>query len=696
MKADKAEKRIAELTRLINYHNHLYYQQDKSEITDFEFDQLLKELETLEKNFPNFALPESPTQRVGGAITKKFESVQHKYPMLSLGNTYSKEELLEFHERVKKGLEQDQVEYICELKFDGLAISLLYEDGLLIRAATRGDGVQGDDITINAKTIRSLPLRVQSEDFPAYFEVRGEVFMPIKVFNRLNSAIIEENLQLEALGKKTKPTLANPRNTASGTMKMQNSAVVASREMDCFLYAITTSDMKFKSHEEGLTKMMEMGFNVSNTFRKCNSIESVFSFIDEWEAKRHDLPLETDGIVIKVNGLENQEILGFTAKSPRWAIAYKYKSESAESRLNSITYQVGRTGAITPVANLAPVQLAGTTVKRASLHNSNEIKRLDLHEGDIVWVEKGGEIIPKIISVNTSKRVPNATPVKYIEDCPECGAHLVRKEGEAVHYCPNERTCPPQVLGRIEHFISRNAMDIEHLGPKTIEGLIKKGLVKNPADLYGLSFDQLNGLQFEFTEEQIGELKKRSIQEKSAKNIIASIEKSKNVPFRRVLFALGIRYVGKTVAEKLVEHFFNLENLKKANFEALVEVPEIGDRIAESLINYFKNDHNLELVQRLSDFGVCLKGEEFDTNETREQILTGLSFVISGVFEHYERDELKSLIKSIGGKTVSSISKSTNYLLAGDKVGPSKLEKAAKMEVKLLSEKEFREMISAE
>lgn len=693
MKTENPAERIKELTRIINYHNHLYYQKDTSEISDFDFDQLLKELEALEVSYPEFSLPESPTQRVGGTVTKKFETVKHIFPMLSLGNTYSKDELQEFHERVLKGLEKEQVEYICELKFDGLAISLLYEEGLLVRAATRGDGIQGDDITFNAKTIRSLPLKVQSENFPASFEVRGEVFMPLSVFQRLNEDIKEENEQLQASNKKPRPLLANPRNTASGTMKMQDSAVVASRQMDCYLYALSTNDQQMATHQEGLQLMKNMGFNVSDTYQKCNSLDEVFDFISRWEEDRHQLPLETDGIVIKVNSIEDQTKLGFTAKSPRWAISYKYKSESASTQLISISYQVGRTGAITPVANLRPVQLAGTTVKRASLHNSNEMLRLDIHEGDTVWVEKGGEIIPKITSVDSSLRPAEAVPARYIEVCPECQTPLIRKEGEAKHYCPNELTCPPQVLGKIEHFISRNAMDIESLGPKTIDGLIKEGLISSPADLFELTYDHLNELEFTVEDPISGEIKSRSIKEKSANKILDSINKSKEMPFERVLFGLGIRYVGKTVAEKLAHHFKTYEALKAADFETLTAVPEIGDRIAESLIDYLKEERNSEMINRLIKSGLNFVSE-IESPSTGIQLLAELSFVVSGVFEGYEREELKQIIKSHGGKVSSSISGSTDFLLAGDKMGPSKLEKAQKLGIKIISENEFNEMIN--
>ena len=694
MSTENPSNRIKELTDQINHHNYLYYQQDTSEISDYQFDQLLKELEQLEASYPELVLPDSPTQRVGGTITKKFDSVVHKYPMLSLGNTYSKEELMDFHERVLKGLETDQVTYICELKFDGLAISLLYENGLLIRAATRGDGVQGDDITNNAKTIRTIPLRIQSKDYPKTFEVRGEVYMPLDVFEQLNQEIAIENEELLKQGKKPKPLLANPRNTASGTMKMQDSSVVSKRQMDCFLYALSTDDMDIPTHEEGLKTMQTMGFKVSQTFKKCQSIQDVFDYIDYWESKRHDLPLDTDGIVIKVNETDSQKLLGFTAKSPRWAIAYKYKSESAPTKLIEITYQVGRTGAITPVANLEPVLLAGTTVKRASLHNSNEIKRLDLHQGDTVWVEKGGEIIPKVTAVDTSLRDINARSIIYIEKCPECQTPLIRKEGEAVHYCPNDDSCPPQIIGKFEHFISRNAMDIESLGPETIKALFASDMISNVADLYSLEFDQLNGFVYEVIDPSTGDSKKRSIKEKGANNIISAILNSKNRSFEKVLFALGIRYVGKTVAEKLAVHFGTIDALINASKETLIEVPEIGERIAESVIEYFQLEKNQQLIARLKEAGLQFEIEN-DLVSSENQKFVGLSFVVSGVFTGYDREELKKAIKSLGGKVLSSVSGSTDYLVAGDKMGPSKLEKANKLGVQIISEEEFNKMVSS-
>ena len=683
MNANEAKDRIAKLTEQVNYHNHLYYQESRTEISDFEFDQLLNELIEMEEKFPQFKAPDSPSQRVGGTVTKEFATVKHEYPMLSLGNTYSQQELQEFDQRVAKGLGHNDYEYFCELKFDGVAISLVYENGYLIRAVTRGDGTKGDDITNNAKTIRTLPLSVKKDGIPTKFEVRGEVFMPREVFVAINKERVENGEE----------PLANPRNTASGTLKMQDSSIVASRKLDCFTYSLMGEGTGFSRHGDAIAALEKWGFNVSDTYKKCNDIEEVFKYIDEWEEKRKSLPLDTDGIVIKVNRFDQQEELGFTAKSPRWAIAYKYKSESAVTNLNNITYQVGRTGAITPVAELQPVLLAGTTVKRASLHNANEIKRLDLHVGDTVMVEKGGEIIPKITGVDKSGRKADAEPVSFIDKCPACETELIRADGEAVHYCPNNQSCPPQILGRLEHFISRNAMNIESLGPETLKGLINHNLVSQPADLYKLSFDQLNGLKFEIENPQTGEVKTRSLKEKSAQNILDSIEKSKEIPFPNVLFALGIRYVGRTVAEKLAMHFKNVEALARANFETLVEVPEIGDRIAESITQYFSEENNLNIIEELKTHGVQLAMREEDLPAAGGGALDGFSFVISGVFEQYERDELKAIIKKNGGKVVSAISGNVDYLVAGDKMGPAKLEKAKKLGVKIIDESTFTSML---
>ncbi len=676
----EAQAEIASLSEKIRYYNHKYYQESISEISDFEFDQLLNKLIALEKEFPELIKEDSPSQRVGGTITKSFNTVVHEYPMLSLGNTYSVEEISDFDGRVRKNLGHTDYEYFCELKFDGVALSVKYENGILKQAVTRGDGVKGDDITNNAKTIRTLPLKLTADDIPEKFEVRGEVFMPNKVFEALNN-------EREELGEER---LANPRNTASGTLKMQDSSIVAKRKLDCYLYSLY--GVNVPTHEAAIKLLEKWGFNVSPTYRKCQTIEEVIAYINEWEHKRHELPLETDGIVIKVNDLQQQEELGFTAKSPRWAISYKYKAESAMTRLNDITYQVGRTGAITPVAELEPVLLAGTTVKRASLHNANEIARLDLRVGDMVYVEKGGEIIPKVTAVELTERPPNSEAFNYTKTCPECQTELVRKEGEAVHYCPNVNGCPPQILGRIEHFIHRKSMNIESLGPETLRGLLDKGLIRNYADLYHLTFEQLNGLAFEVFNEKKGEYSTRSLREKSAQNIIDSISKSRENPFENVLFALGIRYVGKTVAEKLAAHFKNIDNIMAATVEELVSAHEIGERIAQSVRDFFAVPENVALVENLKASGLKFEVEEKESTQISEA-LAGKTFVISGVFSKYSRDEIKAMIGDHGGKVVSSISGKLDFLVAGDKMGPAKLEKATKLGTKIISEDEFEEMI---
>lgn len=680
MDAAQAKKEIGRLTEEINYHSDLYYQQSKSEISDQDFDALLRALVELENQFPQFKEADSPSQRVGGTITKNFDTVIHKYRMLSLGNTYSREELVEWDERVKKGLEGEAYEYFCEMKFDGVALSLTYENGLLVRAVTRGDGTQGDDITTNAKTIRSIPMRLKAE-VPSEFEVRGEVYFPKKEFERVNA-------EREDIGE---DRLANPRNAASGTLKMQDSTIVAKRKLDCYLYYLLGDNIDSQSHSESIEKITQWGFNVSPTFRKCQTIEEVLAYIDEWEEKRHSLDSETDGVVIKVNQIDQQERLGFTAKSPRWAISYKYKAESAQTVLESVSYQVGRTGAVTPVANLVPVHLAGTTVKRASLHNANEIERLGLRIGDTVHIEKGGEIIPKVTKVNLALRKDDSKPLEYITHCPECGTELVRAEGEANHYCPNVDGCPPQIQGRIEHFIQRKAMNIDSLGSETIRGLLDKGLINNYADLYHLTFEQLNGLEFESYSEKKGEFSTRSLREKSAQNIMNAIENSKAMPFEKVLFALGIRFVGQTVAEKLALHFKNIDALVSANYETLIDVPEIGDRIAVSVIEFFTDTKSIELVEALKSAGLRFEVEEQDI-ETGAA-LANKTFVVSGVFTEFSRDELKATIKANGGKVVSSISGKLDYLVAGDKMGPAKLQKATDLEIKIISEQEFIQLI---
>ncbi|MFT7034469.1 MAG: DNA ligase (NAD+) [Cyclobacteriaceae bacterium] len=669
MTKEQVKKEISELTDKINYCNDSYYQQSKSEISDFEFDQLLERLIKLESENPEFSYLDSPSHRVGGAITKHFESVVHKYSMLSLGNTYSEEELVDFDGRVKKGLNGDSFEYLCELKFDGVALSLTYKDGVLVQAVTRGDGTKGDNITANAKTIRTVPLKLKEGNYPSEFEVRGEAYMPSEVFSKLNK-------ERESNGDEL---LANPRNTASGTLKMQDSAVVSSRKIDCFLYNLLGAEDQITTHEESIKSIEKWGFNVSPTYKKCTGIQEVLAYINEWEEKRKTLPVDTDGIVIKVNSLEQQKILGFTAKSPRWAIAYKFKAESAATILKNITYQVGRTGAITPVAELEPVLLAGTTVKRASLHNANEIARLDIRKGDTVFVEKGGEIIPKVTGVDTSQRNSDSVEHVYISNCPECDTELIREEGEASHYCPNISGCPPQITGRILHFIHRKAMDIDSIGEQTIKLLFNEKLVEDFSDLYSLKYDQVIGLE--------------GFKDLSTRNLIEGITKSKEAPFENVLFGLGIRFVGRTVAEKLAEYFNNVDALIEATYDELIEVPEIGERIANSLISYFEEVKNIDMINRLKEAGLKFEIDE-SANELAGDSLNGLSFVISGVFEKYGRDELKELIKSHGGKIVSSISAKLDYLVAGDKMGPAKLNKANKLNINIISETDLDNMIN--
>lgn len=658
---------VNELTEKINHYNFQYYQKSISEISDKEFDSLLKQLEAVEQQFPEFKKPESPTQRVGGTITKTFETVVHKYPMLSLGNTYSQEDLIEFDKRVQKGLEGQTYEYVCELKYDGVALSVSYENNILTLATTRGDGAKGDNITNNAKTIKSLPLKLYHSTLQD-FEVRGEVFLPRNEFNRINT-------EREDIGE---AALANPRNAASGTVKMQDSSVVAKRNLDCYIYSLLGKNIPTTSHSESLGLLKEIGFNVPSHYKVCSSIESVFSFIEEWKEKRFELPLDTDGIVIKINNFSQQEQLGYTAKSPRWAISFKYESESAATLLESISYQVGRTGAITPVANLAPVQLAGTTVKRASLHNANEIERLDIRVNDTVFVEKGGEIIPKVTGVDLKCRPTNSSPTQYITECPECRTPLTRKEGEASHYCPNDTGCPPQLKGKIEHYIQRKAMNIDGFGKETIEALFEKGILNSIEDIYSLTYEQLMALD--------------RFAEKSSKNLIEGIQKSAlETAFPQVLFALGIRYVGATVAEKLANHFLSIEKLQQATFEELIEVDEIGERIATSVTEYFSNPRNQKTVEVLSKF-VNFRMVE-NTSIAKSSKLNGLTFVVSGVFQQFSRDEITATIKANGGKVVSSVSGKLNYLVAGDKMGPSKLEKAEKLGIKIISEEDFQNLI---
>ncbi len=680
MASEDVKKRVQWLSDKIEYHNDLYYRQDRSEITDFDFDKLLEELIQLEEDYPELKNALSPTQRVGGTVTKEFETITHEYPMLSLGNTYSVEELIEFDNRTKKGLQDRAYEYFAELKFDGVAISITYENGELVRAVTRGDGTRGDDVTTNIKTIRTLPLRIKKTDIPSRFEVRGEVFLSKEAFINLNARKIQAGEE----------TYANARNTASGTLKMQNSTEVARRKLNCYLYSLLGDNIDTKTHENSINLLESMGFNVSKTYGKFNSIESLVEYINIWESKRHELPVDTDGIVIKVNSHKQQETLGFTAKNPRWAIAFKYQSESAVTTLLDVTFQVGRTGAITPVAELKPVLLAGTTVKRASLHNANEIKKLDLHFSDIVNVEKGGEIIPKVTSVNIDQRNPQNKPVVFITKCPECKTPLVRKEGEAVHYCPNIKGCPPQILGRIEHFIQRKAMNIDSLGPETIRGLLLNNKIKTAADLYDLKYDDLFGLEFKVSGDRDERI--RSLREKSAKNIINAIEESKNQQFEQVLFALGIRHVGATVAEKLVDHFKTVDRLKTASYEELIETNDIGDQIAQSIMQYFNDPDQMKIIEKLQSKGLKFVQEQ-DKSKLSSSKLDGISFVVSGIFEHFSRDTIKDAIKTNGGKVVSSVSAKLGYLLVGDSPGPSKVVKAEKLDINILTESDFINLI---
>lgn len=665
MTEQEAKRRIEKLRQELHKHNHRYYVLSNPEISDFEYDLLMQELTSLEKKFPRFCDPDSPTQRVGNDINKEFVQVQHNTPMLSLGNTYSFEDLLDFDKRIRKEITSD-FEYVCELKFDGTAISLQYRNGKLVRGVTRGDGTYGDDVTVNVRTIKSIPLTLTGNDFPEEFEMRGEIFMPRAGFEKMNKRRIENG----------DAPFANPRNASSGTLKMQNSSEVAKRPLDCFLYAISGNQLPYKTHYENMMAARKWGFKISEYIAKYDSIEDVFEYITRWDKERKNLPFDIDGVVVKVNDFRLQERLGFTAKSPRWAISYKFKAEQALTRLVSIDFQVGRTGSITPVANLEPVLLAGTTVKRASLHNADQIKLLDVRIGDMVYVEKGGEIIPKIVGIDLSQRSPDAVKVPFIDECPACHTKLVRKEGEANHYCPNETGCPPQIKGRIEHFISRKAMNIDGLGGETIDLLFRNHLIENPADLYELTKDQLARL------ERLGE--------KSATNIIQSIEESKTVSFQRVLFALGIRYVGETVAKTLAQNFPSIEKIAAATLEELVEVDEVGERIAESVFQYFRNPVHQELIARLKSYGLKM---EMDAVHESSGKLNGLSFVISGTFQTHSRDELKALIEKHGGKNLSGVSPKTDYLLAGDKIGPAKLKKAEKWGIRIISEEEFSEMI---
>ncbi|WP_316850997.1 NAD-dependent DNA ligase LigA [Pedobacter agri] len=653
----------------LNQHNYNYYVLAMPTIGDYEFDKKLKHLADLEKSNPDLADPNSPTQRVGGDITKNFITVQHKYPMLSLGNTYNEQDLRDFDERIRKAI-GDNFQYVCELKFDGLSISLTYEHGKLVRAVTRGDGTKGDDVTNNVKTIHTIPHQIKTEKAPEHFEIRGEIFMHKAAFLRLNAA-------REELGE---IAYANPRNFASGTIKMQDSKEVAKRPLDGFIYFLYTDKNEFKKHWDSLNAVKDWGFHVCEHNRLVNNIDDVLAFIHHWETERFKLSYDIDGIVIKVNSYAQQQELGFTAKSPRWAISYKYKAAEVETVLEKVTYQVGRTGAVTPVANLKPVLLAGTTVKRATLHNANEIERLDLHEGDTVFVEKGGEIIPKIIKVNLEKRLAGSVKVHYLHNCPECGTELIRKEGEAVHYCPNDEGCPPQIVGKIQHFISRKAMNIDGLGDETIETFYKRGLINHISDVYTL-FQKADQLK------EIERFGARSIE-----NMLAGIEKSKEMPFEKVLFGLGIRYVGETVAKKLAAGVKNIDKLSTATVEELIAIDEIGQRIAESIVEYFSNPEHLRQIELLKLAGLAFEIEE-KVITLDSDTLIGKTFVISGVFEQYSRDELKDLIEANGGKILSSISAKLNFLVAGDNMGPSKLEKATKLNIPIISDTELLAMI---
>ena len=662
------QERILQLRKQLHEHNHNYYVLSAPTISDFEFDALLRELQELEDAHPEMFDPSSPTQRVGSDIAKGFKQVAHKYPMLSLGNTYSKSEVADFYERVKRAL-NEEFEICCELKFDGSSISLTYRDGKLVQAVTRGDGEKGDDVTANVKTIRSVPLVLKGSGWPAEFEIRGEILMPWKVFEELNA-------ERERAGE---PLFANPRNAASGTLKLMDSAEVAKRKLDAYLYFMLGEELPATGHYENLEAAREWGFKISDTTRKCRTLDEVFAFIDHFDTARKELPVATDGIVLKVNSLRQQKNLGYTAKSPRWAIAYKFQAERALTRLNEVTYQVGRTGVVTPVANLDAVLLSGTIVKRASLHNADIIEKFDLHIGDMVYVEKGGEIIPKITGVDTDARLLLGNKVKFITKCPVCGTPLVRNEGEAAHYCPNERGCAPQMRARIEHFVSREAMNIETIGPETVEMLFNYGLIKDITDLYRLQEEDFLLLP------RLGA--------RSVDNLLAAVKQSCNVPFERVLFALGIRHVGATVAKRLVRAFGNIDAIMNASVSDLMAVDEIGERIAASVNGFFATPHNREIVEKLRAAGLKFEIEE-EVLQGRTDILAGKSIVISGVFAHHSRDEYKDMIERNGGKSVGSVSKATSFILAGDNMGPAKLEKANKLNIRLVTEDEFLQMLA--
>ena len=661
-------QRIIQLRKELHEHNYKYYVLNSPDISDFEFDTLMHELQDLEARHPDMADPNSPSQRVGSDLNQEFTQVEHKYPMLSLANTYSHQDVREWYESVKRGLGGDDFEVCCEMKYDGLSISLTYVDGKLVRGVTRGDGVRGDDVTANVKTIRCIPLVLPGTGYPHEFEIRGEILMPWKVFERLNA-------EREAAEE---PLFANPRNAASGTLKSQNSRLVASRQLDSYLYYLLGEELPSDGHYENLQAAASWGFKISQGMKKVKTLEDIYAYIDYWDSERKNLPVATDGIVLKVNSLRQQRQLGFTAKSPRWAIAYKFKAERALTRLDRVTYQVGRTGAVTPVANMEPVQLAGTTVRRATLNNEDFIRSFDLHLGDYVYVEKGGEIIPKIVGVDISRRPADAQPVTFITHCPECGAELVRYEGEAAHYCPNDTACPPQIKGRIEHFIARKAMNIDSLGPETVDEYYRRGLIHNIADLYDIRVEDISA----------GSTKLRS-----AQKIVKAIEESKNVPFERVVFALGIRFVGETSARLIARHFGDIDSLMGASLQQLLEIEGIGEVMAGSVMGYFANDTNRAIVERLRGYGLQMQTATAD-GEGSSDILAGTSIVISGVFTHHSRDEYKALIERNGGKNVGSISGKTSFILAGDNMGPSKLQKAEKLGVAIVDEDTFLKMIS--
>jgi len=677
MDAKQANQRIIELSNEIRRHNYNYYVLSRPEIDDFEFDMLLEELVRLENDFPELVDPDSPTRHVGGEVTKEFKQVLHAHPMLSLGNTYSEEEIRNFEERIHKTI-GDEVEYVCELKFDGVAIGLTYHNGRLVQAVTRGDGIRGDDVTTNVRTIKSIPLKLHGTGYPEEFEIRGEIILPHTSFEKMNEQRLEEGEE----------AFANPRNAASGSLKMQDSAEVARRNLDGFFYYLPGKGLPFKTHYDGLVAAKSWGFKISEYMVRCKTIADIFDYLDTWDKARHELPFDIDGVVIKVNDLRQQDLLGFTAKSPRWAIAYKFKAERVTTRLISVDFQVGRTGAVTPVANLEPVQLAGTVVKRASLHNADIISSLDVRIGDVVFVEKGGEIIPKIIGVDLENRNEDAITLSFISHCPECGTGLIRTEGESAWYCPNESGCPPQIKGKLEHFISRKAMNIDSLGEGKIEILFDNGLVRNCADLYDLNFERLIGLEKTYESIEEKKEKKISFREKTVTNILNGIEASKKVGFERVLFALGIRYVGETVAKKLAAHFISVENLKRADFNELVEVEEIGEKIAQSILTWFADPGSNEIISRLKEAGIKFSLDQSLVTRLSDK-LSGSTFVVSGIFENFSRDELKKTIEAHGGKNIGSISSKTSFLLAGANMGPEKRKKAEKLGVPIITEAEF-------